>query len=100
MVMPKDVLAYDSHFFASCLTEGLSPTNLTRVTLHLKVAVTLGSTESELLPVVTDKGGAVAWVAGRRAEVALFNPHRCSVTGWEGYPLEKIWRTPCKSDVL
>ncbi len=57
-------IMYNSHFLSSCLTEGLGPTNLTRVSLHLEVLVTLGATETELLAIVTDKGGSVTWIAG------------------------------------
>jgi len=66
---------YDGHFLAGSLAEGLGPANLTRVPLHLKVLVTLAPAETELLSVVAHKGSPVARVAGRRAEVALFNPH-------------------------
>lgn len=37
--------------------------------------MTLGAAEAELLTIVADEGSAVAWVAGRGAEVALFNSH-------------------------
>lgn len=58
------------HFLAACLTEGLGPADLAWIALHLEVFMAFGFAEAKAFGIVADKHDAVAWIAGRTAEVA------------------------------
>lgn len=65
----------DSHLLAVRFAEGLCPSELSWVALQLEVLVTFGLAELEDLCIVADESDTLAWVARRRAEEAVLDPH-------------------------
>lgn len=68
----KLIDSVDCQLLAMRLTEGLCPSELARISLHLERFVALRSAKAEDLAVIAHKADAVARVDGRGAEVALF----------------------------
>ena len=80
----------DRKFLSPRPSVRLRPCDLAWIPLLVEIAMTLRPTESERLRVVANEDDAVPGVAGRRAEIALLDPHgtallfprlRCSSSG-------------------
>ena len=67
--------AYNDHFLSVCPSERFSPSDLTRVTLHLEIFMTFRRAKSKAFCVIPDEHCAVAWIDVDGAEVALFDTH-------------------------
>jgi len=80
-----------NQLLTSSLSEGLGPSQLTWVTTLLESFVTFGTTESELLSIVSDKQNTVQWVYWRRAKMALYYSHcLCNLTVWICYVVVEL----------
>lgn len=64
-----------SEFLTMSLSECLSPSSLSWISLHTECSVTLGTTESEDFAIQSDKHDTMTGINRPRAEITAFNTH-------------------------